>query len=276
MSSMIKPGVKNRPVLLELREIEVAYKGVIRGLRGLSLKVSEGSIVALLGANGAGKTTALRAISGLLPIYQGRVTAGDILFDGQSVAGRSAVAAVRGGIAQTMEGRRIFAELTVEENLLIGAFTRRDRGAVKTTLDHVLDLFPVLRERFKSVAGYLSGGQQQMLAIGRALMAKPRLLLLDEPSLGLAPKVIGDIRNLILQVNREGVTVLLVEQNVAMALSIASYGYVIENGRSVVEGVRDALVANPIVREHYLGIVKGGRRSYRDLAGGRRRERVVP
>jgi branched-chain amino acid transport system ATP-binding protein len=271
---MDRDANQDPPALLEIRDVEVTYKQVIRGLKGLSLKVGEGAIVALLGANGAGKTTALRAISGLLPIHHGVITRGDILFDGQSVIGRSAVAAVRSGIAQAMEGRRIFAELTVEENLRIGAFTRRDRGAIKQTLDHILDLFPALRERYKSVAGYLSGGQQQMLAIGRALMARPRLLLLDEPSLGLAPKIIEDIRNLILRINHAGVSVLLVEQNATMALSIATYGYIIESGRSVVEGARDSLIANPIVREHYLGIAGAERRSYRKRAE-QGRERIV-
>jgi branched-chain amino acid transport system ATP-binding protein len=253
----------------------VTYKKFIRGLKGLSLKVGEGSIVALLGANGAGKTTALRAISGLLPVHQGVITRGDILFDGRVVTGRSAVAAVRGGITQAMEGRHIFAELTVEENLRVGAFTRRDRDAVKRTLDHILELFPVLRERYRSLAGYLSGGQQQMLAIGRAWMAKPRLLLLDEPSLGLAPKIIEDILNLILRINREGVSVLLVEQKATMALSIATYGYIIESGRTVVEGARDKLIANPIVREHYLGVAGTQRRSFRERAAYRSRERIV-
>jgi branched-chain amino acid transport system ATP-binding protein len=249
------------PALLEIRDLEVTYKGAIRGLKGLSLKIDEGSIVALLGANGVGKTTTLRAISGLLPVHQAMITSGDILFDGQSVAGRSAVAAVRRGIAQAMEGRRIFAELTVEENLRIGAFTRRDRHMIEITLAQTLELFPVLRERYRSLAGYLSGGQQQMLAIGRALMAKPRLLLLDEPSLGLAPKIIEDIRNLILRINHEGVSVLLVEQNASMALSIATYGYIVESGRCAVEGARDSLIANPMVREHYLGVAGAQRRS---------------
>lgn len=265
-------GNRKPPTLLEIRDLEVTYKGVIRGLKGLSLKIDEGSIVALLGANGAGKTTTLRAISGLLPAHQAAITSGDILFDGRSVAGRSAVAAVRGGIAQVMEGRRIFAELTVEENLRIGAFTRRDRHMIERTLAQTLELFPLLRERYRSLAGYLSGGQQQMLAIGRALMAKPRLLLLDEPSLGLAPKIIEDIRNLVLHINHEGVSVLLVEQNASMALSIATYGYIVESGRCAVEGVRDNLIANPVVREHYLGVAGPQRRARRERTA---RERSV-
>jgi branched-chain amino acid transport system ATP-binding protein len=261
--------------LLELRNLEVTYSSVIRGLKGLSLKVERGAIVALLGANGAGKTTALRAISGLLSIHQGRVTDGDILFEGQSIARWSAIAAVPHGIAQTMEGRRIFAEFTVEENLLIGAFTRRGRSAINRSLQRVFDLFPALHERRRSIAGYLSGGQQQMLAIGRALMAEPRLLLLDEPSLGLAPKIIEEICALILRINGEGVSILLVEQNATMALSIATHGYVVENGRTAVEGSCAELVANPVVREHYLGIGKAGRRSFRELAADRLRDGVA-
>jgi branched-chain amino acid transport system ATP-binding protein len=267
------PSGASKP-LLELRNLAVTYNGVIRGLKGLSLNVERGSIVALLGANGAGKTTALRAISGLLSFHQGSVTDGKILFEGQSIAGWSAVAAVPHGIAQTMEGRRIFAEFTVEENLLIGAFTRRGRSAINRSLQRVLDLFPPLQDRRRSIAGYLSGGQQQMLAIGRALMAEPRLLLLDEPSLGLAPKIIEEIRALILRINGEGVSILLVEQNATMALSIATYGYVVENGRTAVEGSCAELVANPVVREHYLGIGKAGRRSFRELAADRLRDRV--
>ncbi len=262
--------------LLELRALEVSYKDVIRGLKGLSLWVDAGAIVALLGVNGAGKTTALRAVFGLLPIHQGRITAGDILYEGQSIRGQSSAEAVRSGIAQAMEGRRIFAELTVDENLQIGAFARRDRAAIRRSRERVLDLFTVLRERLGASAGSLSGGQQQLVAIGRAMMAEPRLLLLDEPSLGLAPKLIEDVRDLILRINRDGVSVLLVEQNAAMALSIATYGYVLEGGRTVLEGERAALVANPMVREHYLGSGATGRRSFREVAARRRRERVAP
>jgi branched-chain amino acid transport system ATP-binding protein len=260
--------------LLELRQLHVTYGGVIRGLKGLSLRVDRGAIVALLGANGAGKTTALRAISGLLSIHQGKVADGDIVFDGRSVAARSAVESIRDGIAQIMEGRRIFAEFTIEENLQIGAFSRCSRIEIKQSLEHVFELFPLLRERRRSIAGYLSGGQQQMLAIGRALMAKPRLLLLDEPSLGLAPKIIDEIRSLILKINGEGVSILLVEQNATMALSVATHGYVIENGRVALEGLCRDLVSSPLVREHYLGIGQSGRRSFRKLADERLGDRV--
>ena len=262
--------------LLEVCNLEVTYKGAILGLKGLSLTVDHGAIVTLLGVNGAGKTTTLRAIFGLLGVHQGRVTAGDIRFEGQSIAGQSSAEAVRRGIAQVMEGRRIFAELTVDENLRIGAFTRRDRNAIRRNHERVLDLFPILRERLHSIAGYLSGGQQQMLAIGRALMAEPRLLLLDEPSLGLAPLMIKEIRDHIVRINREGVSVLLIEQNAAMALSIATHGYVVENGRTVLSGARADLITNPMVREHYLGIGRSDRRSFRKPASTPAAERVLP
>jgi branched-chain amino acid transport system ATP-binding protein len=250
--------------LLDVRNIEVTYKGTILALKGLSLSVNRDSIVTLLGANGAGKTTALRAIFGLLPVHQGRITAGAILFEGQSIVGQSASDAVRRGVGLVMEGRRIFAELTVDENLQVGAFTRHDRTAVRRNYERVLDLFPILSERRNQIAGYLSGGQQQMLAIGRALMAGPRLLLLDEPSLGLAPRVIREIRDHIVRINREGVSVLLIEQNAAVALSMANHGYVVENGRTVLSGTQGELVASPLVREHYLGIGRSERSSQPD------------
>lgn len=261
--------------LLEVEGLEVTYKDVILALKGLSLRVAEGTIVALLGVNGAGKTTVLRAISGLLAHHQGRLCAGEIRFDGHSITSCAGADRVRSGIAQVMEGRRIFAELTVEENLRLGAFTRRDQSGIRRSQDQVFDLFPVLRTRRRALAGYLSGGEQQMVAIARALMARPRLLLLDEPSLGLAPKIIEQIRGLILTINQEGVSVLLVEQNTAMALSIASYGYLIENGRTVLAGSSVELNDDQAVRSHYLGMSERAERSFREIIAARRRQGIA-
>ena len=254
-----------------MRNLEVVYEDVIRVLDGVSLDVPEGQIVALLGANGAGKTTVLRAITGLLDVHRGEITRGEVLFDGNRIDDLAADAIVKSGIAQVMEGRRIFSTLTVDENLRTGAYVH---GAKQDAFERVYDLFPVLADRRKSVAGYLSGGEQQMLAIGRALMSRPKLLLLDEPSLGLAPILVGQIRDLIVQINEQGTAVLLVEQNATMALSIASHGYVLETGKVVMDKPATQLLADEDVREFYLGIHAGGaRKSFRDVKHYRRRKR---
>jgi branched-chain amino acid transport system ATP-binding protein len=259
--------------LLSVRNVEVVYNDVALVLRGVSLDVPQGSIVALLGANGAGKTTLLRAVTGLLGVHRGKVTKGSITFEDEPITGADPSTVVRRGIAQVMEGRRIFQELTVEENLRAGGFTRRGRPEAKEAHERVLELFPILRERRRSTAGYLSGGEQQMLAMGRALMASPSLLLLDEPSLGLAPKLVEQIRDIIVDINQQGTSVLLVEQNAIMALSVAQRGYVMETGRSVKEGAASELLADQDIQEFYLGIGETGRRSFRDVKSYRRRKR---
>ena len=259
--------------MLAVRNLEVVYQDVVLVLRGVSLTVPRGAVVALLGANGAGKTTLLRAITGLLRVHRGEVTKGSIELEGERIDGRDAVAVVRRGVAQVMEGRRIFAELTVDENLRAGAFTRRSKDDVREAYARVFDLFPRLAERRKSTAGYLSGGEQQMLAIGRALMAAPRVLLLDEPSLGLAPRLVERIRDTIAELNRQGTSVLLVEQNAAMALAIADYGYVMETGKVVKDGAAAELLADRDIQEFYLGVGETGRRSFRDVKSYRRRKR---
>ncbi|MBV8950882.1 MAG: ABC transporter ATP-binding protein [Actinobacteria bacterium] len=256
--------------MLAVNNLEVAYGAGIVVLRGASLRVDTGTIVALLGANGAGKSTLLRAVSGLLPIHRGQVVGGTVMLSGERIDQMGAPQIVRRGLAQVMEGRRIFAELSVDENLRAGAYSRRDRGGIQRTYDFVMSMFPVLERRQKSQAGYLSGGEQQMLAIGRALMAQPRLLLLDEPSLGLAPLIVQQIRDIIVQINGTGTSVLLVEQNATMALSIAHHGYVMQNGRIMKEGPADELLADPEIREFYLGVGETGRRSFRDLKVRRR------
>jgi len=258
---------------LEVRNVEVVYDGVIAALRGVSLEVRAGEIVALLGANGAGKTSLLRAVSGLIDTHRGEITKGEVAVDGRALQGKDAPAIVKSGVAQVMEGRRIFQELSVEENLRAGAMTVRDRGAVEASRERVLEMFPVLRDRLRSTAGYLSGGEQQMLAIGRALMSSPRLLLLDEPSLGLAPQIVAQIAEIVSGINREGTSVLLVEQNAQTALSIAARGYVMETGRIVLEGSADELLADRDVQEAYLGGAGAGRRSFRDVKSYRRRKR---
>jgi branched-chain amino acid transport system ATP-binding protein len=243
------------PTVLSVRDLEVSYSGMVPVLQGVSLEVPAGAIVALLGANGAGKTTLLRAISGLLGVHRARVTQGRVELDGEPVDGLPAAARVRRGLAQVMEGRRIFKELTVDENLTAGGFTRRDRAGIAATRTQVLSLFPVLAERRRSVAGYLSGGEQQMLAIGRALMAAPRVLLLDEPSLGLAPRITEQIRDILVEIRRTGTSVLLVEQNATMALSIASTAFVLEHGVVAVSGPAAELADDPLVQACYLGAV---------------------
>ncbi|GAA5079620.1 branched-chain amino acid transport system ATP-binding protein [Thermocatellispora tengchongensis] len=258
--------------MLEVRNLEVVYDDVMLVLRGVSLRVPAGSIVALLGANGAGKTTLLRAISGLLGVHDGEVTKGSVTVDGEPVHHLRPAQIVRRGVSQVMEGRRILGELTVEENLRVGAHTApRDLAA---NLDRVYGLFPLLKERRKGIAGYLSGGEQQMLAVGRALMAGPRFLLLDEPSLGLAPALVGQIRDLVVEINAQGTTVLLVEQNATMALSIAAHGYVMETGKVVMDKPAADLLSDEDIREFYLGLgAEGAARSFRAVKHYRRRKR---
>ena len=264
------PGVE----MLAVRNLEVVYDDLVLVLRGVSLTVADGEIVALLGANGAGKTTLLRAITGLLDIHRGKVTKGGVALQGTPIEKLDAPAIVRRGIAQVMEGRRVFAELTVEENLRTGAYTRKGRGEIAEGYARVLDLFPVLKDRRSSTAGYLSGGEQQMVAMGRALMAAPKLLLLDEPSLGLAPKIVEQIRDIIVEVNRQKTSVLLVEQNAQMALGISTRGYVMETGRIVKDGPAAALLADEDIKEFYLGITGDtGRKSFREVKSYRRKKR---
>lgn len=259
--------------MLRVESLEVVYNDVIVALRGVSLEVPDGQIVTLLGANGAGKTTCLRAVTGLLDVHGGEITKGSVTFDGTRIDRLEPSVIVKSGIAQVLEGRRIFAELTVDENLRAGAYTRGRASGTKSSFDRVMDLFPVLRERRRTTAGYLSGGEQQMLAIARALMADPKLLLLDEPSLGLAPLIVQQIREIIVDINKQGTSVLLVEQNAAMALAISSHGYVLENGRIVMDKPAEVLANDEDVREFYLGLHEGERRSYRDVKRYRRRKR---
>ena len=260
---------------LVLNNIEVVYSHVILVLKGVSLSVSKGGIVALLGANGAGKTTTLKAISNLLRAERGEVTKGSIVFDGHEVHELSPNDLVQRGCIQVMEGRRCFAHLTVEENLLTGSFTRRDgKGAIAADLERVYAYFSRLKERRNSTAGYTSGGEQQMCAIGRALMSRPKMILLDEPSMGLAPQIVEEIFEIVRDLNeREHVSFLLAEQNTAMALRYARYGYILENGRVVMDGEASALAANEDVKEFYLGISQGRRKSFRDSKHYRRRKR---
>jgi branched-chain amino acid transport system ATP-binding protein len=256
--------------VLVIDNVEVVYDDVLLALRGVSLEVPQGAIVALLGANGAGKTTALRACTGLLPLHRGTVRAGTISLDGKRIDRLGAPDIVRTGIAQVMEGRRVFAELTVEENLRVGSYS--NRTGVQERLRRMFELFPVLGERRTQSAGYLSGGEQQMLAIARALMSEPRYLLLDEPSLGLAPRIVEQIRDLIVRLNEEGTSILLVEQNAAMALSVADHGYVMETGRIALDKPAAALRADDAVREFYLGLREGETTtSFRALKHYRRR-----
>jgi branched-chain amino acid transport system ATP-binding protein len=250
--------------ILTIDDLEVRYQDVIVGLSGVSLEVPRGSIVAILGANGAGKTTLLRAITGLLPVHRAKITRGRIHLDGQRIDGLSATAIVRSGIAQVMEGRRIFGDLTVDENLRTGGFTVRDKSLTAATHAKVMGLFPTIAERRHQRAGFFSGGEQQMVAIGRALMAQPRLLVLDEPSLGLAPMIVEQIRRIIVDINAEGTSVLLVEQNASMALSIAHHAVVLENGRVARSGSAEELRNDDKIKDLYLGMGTGGRRSYRD------------
>jgi len=261
--------------MLSLNNIEVIYEDVILVLKGMSLQVPDGQIVALLGANGAGKSTTLKAISGLLKPENGEVTDGSIEFQGEPIHTMPAEDVVRRGIFQVMEGRRVFEHLTVEENLIAGGYTRADRNNLKRDVEMVYTYFPRLKERMKQAAGYLSGGEQQMLAIGHALMAKPKLVMLDEPSLGLAPLLVQEIFDIIRRINEEqNTTILLVEQNALLALDIAHYAYIMENGRIVMDGEPDNLRENADVREFYLGLTEvGQRKSYRDVKHYKRRKR---
>jgi branched-chain amino acid transport system ATP-binding protein len=261
--------------MLALNNIEVVYDGVILVLRGVSLVAEEGRITTLLGANGAGKTTTLKAISGLLHAERGQVTKGSVELDGDRLDRLLPHDVVRQGIVQVFEGRRVFENLSVEENLVAGAHTRSDKAAVRAGIERAYGSFPVLKERRNQPAGYLSGGEQQMLVIGRALMSDPKVILLDEPSLGLAPMVIESIFDVIRRLKDEQkLTVLLVEQNAALALDIADHGYVMENGRIVLEGPADTLRQNSDIKEFYLGLNEAGaRKSYRDTKHYRRRKR---
>jgi branched-chain amino acid transport system ATP-binding protein len=261
--------------ILSLNNVEVVYDHVILVLRGVSLDVPRGAIVALLGGNGAGKTTTLKAISNLLQSERGEVTKGSIVFNGAEVQALSPNELVRRGCVQVMEGRHCFGHLTVEENLLTGAFTRRDgRAAIGRDMELVYSYFPRLKERRNGLAGYTSGGEQQMTAIGRALMAKPKMILLDEPSMGLAPQLVGEIFEIVRDLNRkEGVSFLLAEQNTNIALKYADYGYILENGRVVMNGEGKSLAENEDVKEFYLGFSSGERKSFRDVKSYRRRKR---
>ncbi|MEO2198517.1 MAG: ABC transporter ATP-binding protein [bacterium] len=261
--------------MLEVANLEVVYNEVILVLRGLSIEVRDGQIVALLGANGAGKTTATRAITGLLDVHEGKITKGTVTLAGERINGLEPAQIVRLGISQVMEGRRVFAELTVDENLVTGGITSSDRKAIAESHDRVMTMFPLLANRRSSTAGYLSGGEQQMLAIGRALMSNPQLLILDEPSLGLAPKLVAQIRDHIVEINQSGTSVLLIEQNANMALSIADYGYIMETGKIVMDGEASKLLKDEDVKEFYLGLHgdEGERKSFRDVKHYKRRKR---
>lgn len=261
--------------ILEVNNIEVIYNNVILVLKGLSLNVEEGSIVALLGSNGAGKSTTLKAISGLLPLEDGEISEGSIHYQGRSLAGMAPHRIVREGIFQIMEGRRVFEDLTVEENLACGAYTRKDRAEIARDMEKCFAYFPVLERVTKRLAGYLSGGEQQMLVISRALLARPKLMMLDEPSMGLAPMLVEEIFGIIQQINqKEKTTILLVEQNAQLALDISNYGYIMENGRVVLDGPTDLLLNDRDVQEFYLGVGHSDEKtSYRDVKHYKRRKR---
>jgi branched-chain amino acid transport system ATP-binding protein len=270
-----RPGPEVARPLLVVNNVEVVYDHVILVLKGVSLEVAEGGIVALLGANGAGKTTTLKAVSNLLRSERGEVTKGSIELAGRSIAALSPSDLVRLGVVQVMEGRHCFEHLTVEENLLTGAYTRADRkAAIEQDLDMVYGYFPALKERRHAQAGYTSGGEQQMITIGRALMARPKVILLDEPSMGLAPQLVEEIFEIVARLNSEaGVTFLLAEQNTNVALRYAHYGYILENGRVVLDGDAAALRGNEDVKEFYLGLSSSGRKSFRDIKSYKRRKR---
>ena len=261
--------------MLTLNNIEVVYSNVILVLRGVSLKLEDKQIIALLGANGAGKSTTLKAVSGLLKTELGQVTHGNIEFEGKHIQNGSPQTIANMGITQVLEGRRMYAHLSAEENLMVGAYLNNDAGDVKRRLSQVYQYFPRLSELRKRVSGYLSGGEQQMLVIGRSLMARPKVMLLDEISLGLAPLIVKEITEIIQMINQnEGVSMLCVEQNARVALSLASYGYVMENGRVVLDGTTDKLMDNEDVREFYLGLSQvGQKKSYREIKHYKRRKR---
>jgi branched-chain amino acid transport system ATP-binding protein len=260
--------------MLNVENLEVVYNDVVLVLRGISIGVGGDQIVALLGANGAGKTTTLRAITGLLDIHEGEVTKGEVHFDGHDVTHVDPAKRVALGISQVMEGRRIFAELDVDDNLRAGAYINRNSTRVNEAHDRVMTLFPRLAERRGATAGYLSGGEQQMLAIGRALMQDPKLLILDEPSLGLAPLLVQEVRDTIVEINKQGTAVLLIEQNATMALSISHHGYVMETGKIVMDGSADKLLKDEDVKEFYLGLgAAGEKKSFRNVKHYKRRKR---
>jgi branched-chain amino acid transport system ATP-binding protein len=269
------PAAAKAEAILTVNNIEVIYDHVILVLKGVSLDVPKGGIVALLGANGAGKTTTLKAISNLLQSERGDVTKGSIVFEGKEVQNLSPNQLVRRGCVQVMEGRHCFGHLTIEENLLTGAFTRKDgRAAIASDLEMIYNYFPRLRDRRTSTAGYTSGGEQQMCAIGRAMMSRPKMILLDEPSMGLAPQIVEEIFGIVESLNeKEGVSFLLAEQNTFMALRFARYGYILENGRVVMDGDAKSLIENEDVKEFYLGIADGKRKSFREGKHYKRRKR---
>ncbi|SET68608.1 ABC transporter ATP-binding protein [Oceanicella actignis] len=272
---MTQASAQRGETLLEVNNIEVIYNHVILVLKGVSLSVPKGGITALLGGNGAGKTTTLKAISNLLQSERGEVTKGSITYRGQKIQDRSPSDLVRTGVIQVMEGRHCFEHLTIEENLLTGAYTRRDgAAAIRQDLEMVYSYFPRLKERRRSQAGYTSGGEQQMCAIGRALMSRPETILLDEPSMGLAPQLVEEIFEIVRDLNeKEGVSFLLAEQNTNVALRYAHYGYILENGRVVMDGAAAELRENQDVKEFYLGMSEQGRKSFRDVRSYRRRKR---
>jgi branched-chain amino acid transport system ATP-binding protein len=261
--------------MLKLNNIEVIYSDVILVLKGVSLEVPQGKIVTLLGANGAGKTTTLKAVSGVLLTELGQVTDGSIEYNGERIDRKDPEEIVKLGVVQIMEGRRLFEHLTVEENLMTGAFSRKDKHDIQQDLKKIYGYFPKLSEMCRATSGYLSGGERQMLVMGRALMARPKIMLLDEPSLGLSPLLVKEIFKLIRQINeREGVSILLVEQNARLALQLADFGYVMENGRIVLDGPSEKLQENEDIKEFYLGMSqKGKRKSYRDVKHYKRRKR---
>jgi branched-chain amino acid transport system ATP-binding protein len=275
MTAAVVPQAEAARPLLAVNNVEVIYNHVILVLKGVSLSVPEGGIVALLGANGAGKSTTLKAISNLLRAERGEVTKGSVEYRGTRVDGLTPNDLVRMGVIQVMEGRHCFGHLSVEENLLTGAFTRSDGpGEIVRDLELVYQYFPRLKERRHAMAGYTSGGEQQMTAIGRALMSRPRMILLDEPSMGLAPQLVEEIFEIVARLNRqEGVSFLLAEQNTNIALRFATYGYILENGRVVLDGAAATLRENEDVKEFYLGMSAGARRSFRDVKHYRRRKR---
>ncbi|MGB0588289.1 MAG: ABC transporter ATP-binding protein [Myxococcota bacterium] len=258
--------------MLEVQNLEVVYHSVVLVLKGVSLRVGPGQVVALLGPNGAGKTTTLRALTGLLDIHEGAITKGTVTWEETDLSSLGADAVIRSGLAQVMEGRRIFGDLTVEENLLAGAYLA-PRAQAKEDLERWYARFPILRERRRRLAGYLSGGEQQMLAIARALMSRPKLLLLDEPSLGLAPQIVADVASLIREVHAEGVGILIVEQNASLALDLCDYAYIMESGRIVIDGTPDELRDDRDVQEFYLGLGSSAESSYREAKRYRRKRR---
>ncbi|MCA3260382.1 MAG: ABC transporter ATP-binding protein [Telmatospirillum sp.] len=276
-AALLEKKLQNPPPapLLAVRNIEVIYDHVILVLKGVSLEVPKGGIVALLGANGAGKSTTIKSISNLLRAERGEVTKGSVEYKGQRIDGLTPNELVRRGVIQVMEGRHCFGHLTVEENLLTGAYTRRDgRAAIAADMEMVYGYFPRLKERRKSQAGYTSGGEQQMVAMGRAMMSKPETILLDEPSMGLAPQLVEEIFEIVVKLNREqNVSFLLAEQNTSIALRHAHYGYILENGRVVLDGTAEALRGNEDVKEFYLGVSGTGRKSFRDIKHYKRRKR---